>query len=113
MARPFLLCSFDYTRGLAARLRRLERHALGNLFACHACAPRNLAGELSHPYVGQEALRHRRRSAQHGFKWYEIDFNWWGIRALQLLGLARGIKRTRFDRSTAAWRLVRGKSKRK
>jgi len=52
-------------------------------------------------------------SARHGLKWYEIDFNWWGIRGLQLLGLARGIKRARFDSSTAAWRLVRGKSKRK
>ena len=52
-------------------------------------------------------------SAQHGLKWYEIDFNWLGIRVLQLLGLARGVKRTRFDSSTAAWRLVRGKSKRK
>src|SRR5438876_10766071 len=52
-------------------------------------------------------------SARHGLKWYEIDFNWWGIRVLQLLGLARGIKRTRFDSATAAWRLVRGKSKRK
>ena len=31
-------------------------------------------------------------SARHGFKWYEIDFNWWGIRVLQLLGLARRVK---------------------
>jgi len=27
-------------------------------------------------------------SARHGLKWYEIDFNWWGIRLLQLLELA-------------------------
>jgi sn-1 stearoyl-lipid 9-desaturase len=51
-------------------------------------------------------------SARHGLKWYEIDFNWWGIRVLQLVGLARGIKRTRFDRTTAMWRLVRGGRKR-
>jgi fatty-acid desaturase len=32
-------------------------------------------------------------SARHGLKWYEIDFNWMGIRLLQLLGLARRVKR--------------------
>jgi fatty-acid desaturase len=32
------------------------------------------------------------RAARHGVAWYEIDINWWGIRALQLLGLARDIK---------------------
>jgi len=31
-------------------------------------------------------------SARHGLAWYEVDFNWWGIRTLQLLGLARAIK---------------------
>jgi stearoyl-CoA desaturase (delta-9 desaturase) len=31
-------------------------------------------------------------AARHGLAWYEIDLNWWGIRALQLLGLAKGIK---------------------
>lgn len=51
-------------------------------------------------------------SARHGLKWYEIDFNWWGIRVLQFIGLARAIKRTRFDRTTAMWRLVRGGRKR-
>jgi stearoyl-CoA desaturase (delta-9 desaturase) len=45
-------------------------------------------------------------SARHGFKWYEIDLNWWGIRALQFVGLARAIKRARFDSTTAMWRLV-------
>jgi fatty-acid desaturase len=45
-------------------------------------------------------------SARHGFKWYEIDLNWWGIRALQFFGLARAIKRARFDSTTAMWRLV-------
>jgi stearoyl-CoA desaturase (delta-9 desaturase) len=45
-------------------------------------------------------------SARHGLRWYEIDFNWWGIRTFQLLGLARRIKRVRFSRSSAAWQLV-------
>ncbi|MBA3439478.1 MAG: hypothetical protein H0T92_06385, partial [Pyrinomonadaceae bacterium] len=31
-------------------------------------------------------------AARHGVAWYEIDMNWWGIRTLQLLGLAKGIK---------------------
>lgn len=31
-------------------------------------------------------------SARHGLKWYEIDFNWIGIRVLQFLGLARRVK---------------------
>lgn len=40
-------------------------------------------------------------SARHGLRWYEIDINWWGIRVLQLLGLARDIKRVRLDRNSA------------
>ncbi len=32
------------------------------------------------------------RAARHGLAWYEIDFNWYGIRALQLLGLAKSIR---------------------
>src|SRR5918997_4907663 len=32
-------------------------------------------------------------SAKHGLAWYEVDFNWWGIRTLELFGLARAIKR--------------------
>jgi stearoyl-CoA desaturase (delta-9 desaturase) len=32
------------------------------------------------------------RAARHGLAWYEVDFNWWGIRALELLGLAKDIK---------------------
>src|SRR5258708_1264450 len=32
------------------------------------------------------------RAARHGLTWYEIDVNWWGIRTLQFLGLAKGIK---------------------
>ena len=47
-------------------------------------------------------------SARHGLKWYEIDFNWWGIRVLQGVGLAQKIKRVRFDRTLAAWQLVTG-----
>ena len=31
-------------------------------------------------------------SARHGLAWYEVDFNWWGIRVLQLLRLAKGVK---------------------
>jgi fatty-acid desaturase len=48
-------------------------------------------------------------SARHGLRWYEIDINWLGIRVLQLLGLARAIKRVRFNRSTAAWQLVKNR----
>jgi stearoyl-CoA desaturase (delta-9 desaturase) len=32
------------------------------------------------------------RAARHGVAWYELDVNWMGIRALQLLGLAHDIK---------------------
>jgi len=31
-------------------------------------------------------------AAKHGLTWYEVDFNWWGIRTLALLGLAKDIK---------------------
>jgi stearoyl-CoA desaturase (delta-9 desaturase) len=31
-------------------------------------------------------------SARHGLKWYEIDFNWYGIWALKKLGLARQLR---------------------
>ncbi|HEV2914976.1 MAG TPA: fatty acid desaturase [Pyrinomonadaceae bacterium] len=31
-------------------------------------------------------------AARHGLTWYEIDVNWWGIRGLQLLGLAKSVK---------------------
>ena len=34
-------------------------------------------------------------SARHGLAWYEIDFNWWGIRFLQLIHLAKNIKSVR------------------
>jgi fatty-acid desaturase len=32
-------------------------------------------------------------AARHGLAWYEIDLNWWGIRVMQFLGLAKAIKR--------------------
>ena len=31
-------------------------------------------------------------AAKHGLAWYEVDMNWWGIRTLKLLGLAKEIK---------------------
>jgi stearoyl-CoA desaturase (delta-9 desaturase) len=31
-------------------------------------------------------------SASHGMAWYELDFNYWGIRLLGLVGLAKKIK---------------------
>lgn len=31
-------------------------------------------------------------SARHGLAWYEIDVNWWGIRVMQFLRLAKAIK---------------------
>ena len=37
-------------------------------------------------------------SARHGLKWYEIDFNWWGIRVLQILGLAKSVKHASLPR---------------
>jgi stearoyl-CoA desaturase (delta-9 desaturase) len=41
------------------------------------------------------------RAARHGVAWYEIDINWWGIRTLQLLGLARDIKLINMERDAA------------
>jgi stearoyl-CoA desaturase (delta-9 desaturase) len=40
-------------------------------------------------------------AARHGVAWYEIDINWWGIRTLQLLGLAKGIKLINMSRAAA------------
>ena len=31
------------------------------------------------------------RAAKHGLRWFEVDVNWYGIRALQLFGLAKSI----------------------
>ena len=41
------------------------------------------------------------RAARHGLSWYEIDVNWYGIRALQLLGLAKDIKLIKTERVAA------------
>jgi len=38
-------------------------------------------------------------SARHGLAWYELDFNWLGIRLLKLLGLARGIQVAKISRA--------------
>jgi sn-1 stearoyl-lipid 9-desaturase len=32
-------------------------------------------------------------ASRHGIAWYEIDMNWWGIRTLELLGLATDVKK--------------------
>jgi len=48
-------------------------------------------------------------SARHGLRWYEFDLNWVGIRTLQLFGLARAIKRVRFNHAKYKWQLVRGR----
>ena len=48
-------------------------------------------------------------SARHGLRWYEIDLNWIGIRTLQLLGLAHGIKRLHFNHASSTWQLVRSR----
>jgi len=44
------------------------------------------------------------RAARHGLTWYEIDFNWYGIRALQLMGLAKGIRLISEEQIAAAGR---------
>ena len=36
-------------------------------------------------------------AAQHGFRWYEIDMNWYGIWTLKTLGLAWDIKRVKLS----------------
>ncbi len=50
-------------------------------------------------------------SARHGLRWYEIDLNWLGIRVLQFLGLAHGIKRVHFNRVSSAWQPVAARVK--
>ncbi len=32
------------------------------------------------------------RAAKHGLTWYEIDVNWWSIRVMKMLGLAKNIR---------------------
>ena len=47
------------------------------------------------------------RAARHGLAWNEIDFNWYGIRALQMMGLAKGIRLISKEQIVAAkteWR---------
>lgn len=41
-------------------------------------------------------------AARHGLAWYEIDLNWWGIRVMQFLRLAKGIKRASRAEGNAA-----------
>ena len=48
-------------------------------------------------------------SARHGLRWYEFDINWLGIYVLQLLGVARAIKKVRFNRATSTWHLVKNR----
>src|SRR5215213_202065 len=50
-------------------------------------------------------------SARHGLHWHEIDLNWLGIRALQLLGMAHSIKRLRYNPASSAWQLVSSRVK--
>jgi fatty-acid desaturase len=40
-------------------------------------------------------------AARHGLAWYEIDLNWWGIRTLQFMRLASGVKLVRLAELTA------------
>ena len=46
-------------------------------------------------------------SARHGLKWYEIDFNWYGIWALKKLGLARHVYRLTLENLPPKPALVR------
>jgi sn-1 stearoyl-lipid 9-desaturase len=43
-------------------------------------------------------------SARHGLKWYEIDFNWYGIWVLNKLGLAKKVFRVKLDELAQAER---------
>ncbi len=40
-------------------------------------------------------------SARHGLAWYEVDFNWMGIRTLEMLGLAWDVKLARLRQEVA------------
>jgi fatty-acid desaturase len=46
------------------------------------------------------------QSARHGFVWYELDVNWYGIWMLRTLGLAWDIKRPKWNAETASNRLA-------
>jgi fatty-acid desaturase len=41
-------------------------------------------------------------SARHGLAWYEIDVNWWAIRVMQFLRLARAVKLAGLSKSAGA-----------
>jgi stearoyl-CoA desaturase (delta-9 desaturase) len=53
------------------------------------------------------------RAARHGLTWYEIDLNWYGIRALQMLGLAKRIQLITREQIDAARRQTQLESLRK
>lgn len=40
-------------------------------------------------------------AARHGLAWYEIDLNWWGIRTMQFLRLAKNVKLVRLAEVSA------------
>ena len=109
-------------RARAAGLRRHSLRALGHLLSHHRRPPRHLARELRHAQVGIAAVRHARRlhqqlvgraphvrrgMAQQSSRaadqraprvpGYELDANWMGIRALQILGLAWDVKQPRLS----------------
>jgi fatty-acid desaturase len=42
------------------------------------------------------------KAARHGLKWYEIDVNWYGIKVLNLLGLAKSISLVRQEQIEAS-----------
>jgi fatty-acid desaturase len=46
------------------------------------------------------------QSARHGFAWYELDVNWYGIWMLRTLGLAWDIKLPKLDAEAASNRLA-------
>ena len=70
-----------------ARGRRLSARPLGHLPPRHLRPPRDVAGQFSHPHVGQPALRHARRLAK------------------QLVGGATDLRRRLAQQSSRASRL--------
>ena len=50
-------------------------------------------------------------SARHGLRWYELDLTWLGIKSLQFLGLAHGVKQIRFNRDLSVWQPDSGRRK--
>lgn len=41
-------------------------------------------------------------TARHGFRWYEVDVNWWCIRTMQMVGIATGVRLTGVDAKPTA-----------